>query len=171
MGKRAFRLIFVVLLVAAPYSAWASCYQSSIQEPTPFMGNHGEVFQLIDGSFWEVTHEYEYLYEYYPEVVVCPSRGQIILGGKALSVQQVGGGSVGSGSSGNIIETNIDGEFEGWEGETIFRLMNGQIWQQSSYSYLYHYSYSPRVIIIQRNGGYEMQVEGVNQQIRVHQLR
>ena len=34
-----------------------------------------------------------------------------------------------------VIESQIDGEFEGWEGETVFVLTNGQIWQQSSYDY------------------------------------
>ena len=28
----------------------------------------------------------------------------------------------------DLIESNIDGEFQGWEGETIFKLLNGQIW-------------------------------------------
>ncbi len=28
----------------------------------------------------------------------------------------------------NVIETQIDGDFEGWEGETIVKLMNGQVW-------------------------------------------
>lgn len=29
----------------------------------------------------------------------------------------------------NIIETFIDGDFNGWEGNTIVKLQNGQIWQ------------------------------------------
>jgi hypothetical protein len=44
----------------------------------------------------------------------------------------------------SVIESRIDGEFEGWEGDTIFKLENGQIWQQSSYAYTYHYSYRPK---------------------------
>ena len=31
--------------------------------------------------------------------------------------------------SGGAIESSIDGEFEGWDGDTVVRLMNGQIWQ------------------------------------------
>jgi hypothetical protein len=34
----------------------------------------------------------------------------------------------------NVIETQISGEFKGWDGETIFKMMNGQIWQQSTYA-------------------------------------
>lgn len=33
----------------------------------------------------------------------------------------------------NVIETQISGGFKGWEGGTIFKMSNGQIWQQSSY--------------------------------------
>ncbi|HHT9138744.1 MAG TPA: hypothetical protein ACFYEK_16055 [Candidatus Wunengus sp. YC60] len=46
-------------------------------------------------------------------------------------------------SSPDVIESHIEGDFEGWEGETIFKLDNGQIWQQSSYDYTYHYAYHP----------------------------
>lgn len=70
-----------------------------------------------------------------------------------------------------VVESQIDGEFQGWEGETIFKLMNGQIWQQSQYSYTYHYAYMPSVIIYSSGGGYKMKVDGVNDTIYVKQLR
>jgi len=69
-----------------------SCYESSILSPTPFMGNNGEIFKLADGSIWEVKYEYEYLYEYSPSVIICPSRGKLIVGKKSLNVQQVSSG-------------------------------------------------------------------------------
>ncbi len=69
-----------------------------------------------------------------------------------------------------VIETSIDGEFEGWEGETIFKMMNGQIWQQSSYAYLYHYAYSPEVIIYKTSNGFVMKVDGVDETINVVQI-
>jgi len=51
------------------------------------MGNNGELFKLVDGSVWEVKYEYEYMYEYYPSVIVCPDRGKLIIGEKSLNVQ------------------------------------------------------------------------------------
>jgi hypothetical protein len=68
-------------------------------------------------------------------------------------------------------ESRIDGNFEGWTGETIFKLTNGQIWQQSSYTYHYHYAYGPKVVIYRMGGNYRMQVEGVNATIPVVRLR
>jgi hypothetical protein len=71
----------------------------------------------------------------------------------------------------DIIESNISGSFEGWKGETIFKLMNGEIWQQTEYYYEYHYAYSPKVLIIPSAGGYKAKVEGVNKAVGVTRLR
>jgi len=58
-------------------------------------------------------------------------------------------------------EGQIDGDFEGWTGETIYKLMDGHIIQQSEYHYHYHYAFSPSVIIYRsRSGGYKIHVEG-----------
>src|SRR5690606_35754495 len=53
---------------------------------------------------------------------------------------------------------------------TIFKMMNGQIWQQSSYAYLYHYAYSPDVIIYKTTNGFVMKVDGVDETINVVQI-
>lgn len=31
-------------------------------------------------------------------------------------------------NSDDVIESRIDGTFEGWDGDTVFKLINGQIW-------------------------------------------
>ena len=71
----------------------------------------------------------------------------------------------------DIIESNISGSFEGWKGETIFKLVNGEIWQQTEYYYEYHYAYSPRVLIIPSAGGYKAKVEGISKAVGVTRLR
>jgi hypothetical protein len=63
-----------------------------------------------------------------------------------------------SGGCDPAIETQIDGDFEGWEGETIYKLRNGQIWQQATYHYHYHYAYAPEVTIYSTTGGCAMTV-------------
>ena len=65
---------------------------------------------------------------------------------------------VGPANAGGAYEGQIDGEFHGWDGETIYKLMDGHIIQQSTYHYHYHYAYSPRVLIYQ-SGGYKIHVE------------
>ena len=70
-----------------------------------------------------------------------------------------------------VIESRIDGDFEGWEGETIVKLMNGQIWQQSEYYYQYHYAFMPDVLIYNSRGVYKMIVEGIGKGIGVTRLK
>ena len=69
------------------------------------------------------------------------------------------------------IESNIKGSFEGFSGDTVFPLMNGQLWQQAEYRYHYHYAYMPRVLIYLDGGSYYMRVEGVDQSLRVRRLQ
>ena len=71
----------------------------------------------------------------------------------------------------SYIETRIDGEFQGWKGETIFKMRNGTIWQQASYSYKYHYAYSPKVIIYAKSGSAYMKVDGIDDEIRVKRIK
>jgi len=76
-----------------------------------------------------------------------------------------------SSGSGGVIESQIDGDFEGWEGETIVKLMNGQIWQQSEYYYTYHYAFMPKVIVYKSGAGFKMKVDGVRKEIGVVRLK
>jgi len=153
------------------------CYQSSIVSPSPFMGNNGEIFKLNDGTLWEVKYEYEYLYAYTPAVIICPSKGKLAIKGKALNVERIGATPSARPKSqaqklnnSEIIESQIDGDFEGWEGETIVKLTNGQIWQQIEYYYYYRYAFMPKVHIFRTGGGYKMVVDGVKKPVGVELL-
>lgn len=72
----------------------------------------------------------------------------------------------------SVIETSIDGTFEGWTGDTIFKLSNGQIWQQSEYAYTYLYAFMPKVLIYKDSyGAYKMKVDGVDRAIGVKRIK
>lgn len=63
------------------------CYKTFIQDPSPFLGNGGEVIVLGDGTIWkEVSYQYLYLYEYSPSVTVCPADGNMILGENVFQI-------------------------------------------------------------------------------------
>lgn len=79
-------LMLVSIALASTLASAQNCYQSTVLSPSPFMGNNGEIFKLSDGSVWEVKYEYEYMYEYSPSVIICPSRGKLIVGKKSLNV-------------------------------------------------------------------------------------
>lgn len=70
-----------------------------------------------------------------------------------------------------VIESSIDGTFNGWTGDTIFKLQNGQIWQQSSYDYTYEYDYCPKVTIYKSGVGYKMKVDRVKGTISVTRIK
>lgn len=74
-------------------------------------------------------------------------------------------------STSSVIESKIDGDFEGWEGETIVKLANGQIWQQAAYHYEYHYAFMPDVLIYRSGGEYKMKVDGTDEAVVVTQLK
>ena len=67
-------------------------------------------------------------------------------------------------------ESQIDGDFNGWAGETVVKLTNGQSWQQVEFAYLYVYSFRPKVTVYRDGSTYKMKVDGVNQAIRVKLL-
>ena len=71
----------------------------------------------------------------------------------------------------SVVETAIDGDFEGWDGETIWKMDNGQIWQQASYAYHYHYAYHPKVMIYHADGGWKMKAEDDDESVAVKKIK
>ncbi len=80
-----------------------------------------------------------------------------------------------SGSNGthipDIFESRIAGEFAGWSGGTVFRLRNGQIWQQASDAVTQYHAEMPGVLIYRSGIGYKMKVDGIDQTIPVKRLK
>lgn len=69
------------------------------------------------------------------------------------------------------IRSRYVGEFTGWDGKTIFRLENGQVWQQIQSGRMAWRATSP-MITIKRGfmGSYMLSVEGVNKTVRVKRI-
>ena len=68
-----------------------------------------------------------------------------------------------------VIESAIDGDFDGWVGNTIFRLKNGQVWQQTSKSAKYLFAHAPKVTI--SRAPFRLRVEGLGVDVAVKRLR
>ena len=71
----------------------------------------------------------------------------------------------------SVIESKIDGDFEGWDGETVVKLLNGQVWIQTDYYYEYHYAFMPDVLIYSSGSRWKMRVEGTSKSVGVERLR
>lgn len=139
-----------------------------------FNGWEGEtIFKLSNGEVWQqAAYAYTYHYAYRPNVMIYLFKGEYRMAvedvDETISVKKLNSSAS---KTNSIIESAVDGEFKGWDGETIFKLTNGQIWQQSSYSYTYHYAYNPKVTIYKSAYGYTMMVDGVSGKINVKQLK
>ena len=110
--------------------------------------------------------------EVVPVILVEPElSGFVPLGALSPAAGQPRQGVGPATSQPSIVESQIDGDFEGWEGETLIRLTNGQIWQQSEYYYEYTYSFMPKVTIYRSGGGFKMKVVGSSRAIGVKRLK
>lgn len=55
----------------------------------------------------------------------------------------------------------IEDEFEGWDGDTIYKLDDGSHWELTEYTYSYSYSYRPKATIWQDGSRYYLEVAGM----------
>jgi|SRR6516162_774531 hypothetical protein len=79
--------------------------------------------------------------------------------------------AVGRTSCSPAIESTISGEINGWDGETVFKLDNGQILEQAEYSYTYFYAYRPDVTIYHTSSGCRMKVEDESETVLVRRIK
>ena len=132
-----------------------------------FTGWKGDaLFKLANGQYWlQAEYKYKYKYAYRPRVLITPVRNgyQMEVEGMedSVGVRRI-----------DVIESAIDGTFEGWSGDTVFPLRNGQKWQQASYAYWYHYTYCPEIIIYETGDGYVLRLaDDDSNVIRVRRVR
>jgi hypothetical protein len=110
-------------------------------------------FKMLNGTYWIQAHyKYWYHYVYSPNVTITQDNGIYVL--------SVAGNSVPIRRISNVIESRINGDFNGWEGNSKYQLLNGQTWQQSTYKYQYKYAYMPAAVVYYARSGYKMRVAG-----------
>ena len=182
--------IWLFTLMAGLFIAKAAmaqnCYQSSILSPSPFMGNNGEIFKLADGSVWEVKYEYEYMYEYFPSVTICPSRGKLIVGSKSLNVQSISGGQRIQGApkaaapkakSSQIgkwelfEETSLQGSISGTvQMGRIFKTLSGNLYEVTGVTLQLVLELQPDVMVLRNGEVYKLVVEGFDEPLICRKL-
>lgn len=117
------------------------------------------LFKTADGQYWiQTVYEYWYHYAYRPAVTIYNENGNYYLSveDKKIQIRRLN----------NVIESRIDGEFNGWDGESVYKLQNGQKWAQATYKYEYKYAYSPTAIIYESNSGTRMNVAGTTSRVK-----
>lgn len=119
------------------------------------------LFKLTNGTYWvQDEYKYWYYYAYMPRI-------QLVSANNRLYLQVVGQTeSVAVREIHDVIESQINDEFLGWEGESRYQLVNGQVWEQARYKYEYKYAYRPGVLIFDAGGQHTMQVAGTSAHVR-----
>jgi len=113
------------------------------------------LFHLSNGTYWlQAEYKYWYHYAYRPQVEIYRVSGRFYL--RLVGRQE----SVAVEQLSDVIESQISGEFNGWDGESEYELTNGQVWKQKQYRYEYQYKYRPHVLIYNASSGQIMDVEG-----------
>ena len=97
--------------------------------------DHGKLYPIMGGGVLECK-EYNYFYEYSPEVR-SDGREVITIGDEKVDAYL---------HNGSVITTQVADEFEGCDFDKRYELLNGLIFVCSTYSY--SYSYMPEVKII-----------------------
>jgi hypothetical protein len=69
-----------------------------------------------------------------------------------------------------VIESRIEGECEGFDGDIVFELVNGIKWQQSVYKYKYRHKYRPLAKIWRDGGLYYIEIEGMEEMVQVRRI-
>lgn len=139
------------------------------------MGNNEEIFKLADGSLWEVKYEYEYLYEYYPSVIICPNRGKLIVGEKSLNVQLLSGKHKGrsaqAGKWENFEETNLQGSISGTVQQgRIFKTTSGNVYEVTGLTLQLVLEIQPEVMVLRNGETYKLIVRGFDEALICRKL-
>ncbi len=177
--KQIFLIIVLLFITFQAQADWEFYEQTNVKGTISGSIKKGTVIQMKSGSIYQVHDRIRMrVRERKPEAIVVRDGRyfKLIIDGfdePLVCVQLVKSGRKSSSISqtSNVIHSNVEGDFEGWEGDTIFKLDNGQIWQQANYAYMYHYAYHPEVMIINANGSWKLKVEDVDEMIEVTRLK
>ena len=127
--------------------------------------NGGAIFRLTNGQVWQQRrHKYKYKYKYRPTVRINKHQGRWLASfdcmDEPIEVVRV-----------NVLEEGaIVSDFNGFDGSSRFEFQSGRIWEQAEYKYGYHYAYRPQAIVIDGVDGVVLQVEGMNEPVRVRRI-
>lgn len=151
--------VFLILHVNISYTVCAQARKVVCDGyiVSDFEGWDGEtLFEMSDGTFWiQAEYSYNYHYAYNPAAVVIQKGSNYYL--KVEGIQEI----LPVFPIDKVLKSRIDGDFEGFEGDTVYKLMNATVWQQIDGKYKYKYAYSPHVIIYKIGGSLKMSVKGI----------
>lgn len=70
-----------------------------------------------------------------------------------------------------ISQSELDGNCRGWDGSTVFKLSNGEVWRQAAYRYRQLHLCSPGVRVWRLGDAFLLEVGGAREVLPVERLR
>lgn len=67
-------------------------------------------------------------------------------------------------------ESSIAGRFDGWNGDTVVRLLDGTRWRQVDGAVIVHHAFMPAVTVYRSGTMHRMRIEGVGRSVSVEPL-
>ena len=102
------------------------------------------IFIMSNGTAWkQYNYLYKYSYKYNPQATIIrqgPSKFFLLVDGidEYVEVEYIG----------EAYKESIVGEFDGWNGDTIFKLSDGSIWEQADSTHEHNHQNSPDIYLI-----------------------
>lgn len=128
-----------------------------------FKGWTGEtLFPLSNGQLWkQCSYAYHYQYAYNPKVTISEDNGDHFLQAEG-SDEKVKVCPITSFSN----ET-VSGTFNGWNGSTVVKLLNGSEWKQFEPHIEVNIEVMPSAILFDDGGSTKLWIEGTSQPVGV----
>ena len=128
-----------------------------------------------------MKYEYEYLYEYYPSVIICPSRGKLIVGKASINIQPVSRAQKGASSPKGMPtqagkwdifeETNLQGSISGTVQQgRIFKTTSGNVYEVMGLTLQLVLELQPEVTVLRNGGTYKLIVKGFDEPLICRKL-
>ena len=67
-------------------------------------------------------------------------------------------------------DSKIVGEFNGWNGDDVYELINGSKWELTRHKYKYRYKYRPKARILKDGSKYYLEVDGMDEMVEVRRV-
>lgn len=71
----------------------------------------------------------------------------------------------------NVQQVTIEGVFQGWSGETIVKLSNGELWQQADKYVEQSMLPSPSAFVLEKGGAFRLKIDGVDKSVKVVRIK
>ena len=126
-----------------------------------------------------MKYEYEYMYEYHPSIIICPSRGRLFIDDKWLNVISVGAvpGSKTPDSGPNkgwelFEETYLSGSISGTiQQGHIFRTMSGSIYEVTGLTLQLVLELQPEVTVLRQGNIFKLIIDGFDEPLICRKLK